>query len=30
MFVENNYFEDFGQKWKVRNGSVVFQKVFVK
>ena len=29
-FVENNFFKDFGQKWKVRNGTVVFQKIFVK
>ena len=29
-FVENDFFEDFGQKWKVRNGTVVFQKIFVK
>ena len=28
-FVENDFFKDFGQKWKVRNGTVVFQKVFV-
>ena len=29
-FVENDLFKDFGQKWKVRNGAVVFQKTFVK
>ena len=29
-FVENDFFKDFGQKWKVRNGAVVFQKIFVK
>ena len=23
-FVENDLFKDFGQKWKVRNGAVVF------
>ena len=23
-FVENDFFKDFGQKWKVRNGTVVF------
>ena len=28
--MENNFFKDFGQKWKVRNGAVVFQKIFVK
>ena len=22
--------ENFGQKWKVRNGMVVFQKIFVR
>ena len=27
--MENDFFKDFGQKWKVRNGTVVFQKVFV-
>ena len=27
-FVENDFFKDFGQKWKVRNGTVVFQKIF--
>ena len=30
QFVENNIFKAFGQKWKVRNGTIVFQKVFVK
>jgi len=29
-FVENAVFIDFGQKWKVRNGAVFFQKIFVK
>ena len=29
-FVENDFFKNFGQKWKVRNGMVVFQKIFVK
>ena len=29
-FVENDLFKHFGQKWKVRNGSVVFQKIFFK
>ena len=29
-FVENNSFKDFGQKQKVRNGAVVFQKIFVR
>ena len=29
-FVENDFFKDFGQKWKVRNGTVVFQKIFIK
>ena len=28
--MENDYFEDSGQKWKARNGTVVFQKIFVK
>ena len=28
-FVENDFFKDFGQKWKVRNGAVVFQKISV-
>ena len=27
-FVENDFFKNFGQKWKVRNGTVVFQKIF--
>ena len=30
MFVENDFFKNYGQKWKVRNGTVVFQKIFVK
>ena len=25
--MENDFFKDFGQKWKVRNGTVVFQKM---
>ena len=25
-FVENDFFMNFGRKWKVRNGTVVFQK----
>ena len=29
-FVENDVFKDCGQKWKVRNGAIVFQKIFVK
>ena len=29
-FVENDFFKNFGQKWKVRNVTVVFQKIFVK
>ena len=29
-FVENDFFRDFGQKWKVRNGTVVFQKMFIR
>ena len=28
-FVEN-VFKDSGPKWKVRNGTVVFRKIFVK
>ena len=28
MFVENDFFKDFGQKRKVRNGAVLFQKIF--
>ena len=24
--MENDFFKDFGQKWKVRNGTVVYQK----
>ena len=27
--MENDLFEEFGQKWKVRNGTVVFQKIFL-
>ena len=27
-FVENDFFKDFGQKRKVRNGTAVFQKIF--
>ena len=23
--MENDFFKDFGQKWKVRNGAVVFK-----
>ena len=26
-FVENDFFKEFGQKWKVRNGAVVFQQM---
>ena len=26
-FVENDVFKDSGQKWKVRNGTVIFQKI---
>ena len=29
-FVENDFFKDFGQKWKVTKGAVAFQKIFVK
>jgi len=29
-FVENNFFMDFGQTQKIRNGVVVLQKIFVK
>ena len=29
-FVENDLFKDFGQKWELRYGAVVFQKIFVK
>ena len=29
MFVDNDIFKDFGQKWKVRNGLVVFFKRFL-
>ena len=28
--MENDFFKHFRQKWKVRNGAVVFQKIFVK
>ena len=24
--MENDFFKDLGQKWKVRNGTVVFQR----
>ena len=26
-FVENDFFKDSGQKWKVQNGRFVFQKI---
>ena len=26
--MKNYFFKDFGQKWKVKDGSVVFQKIF--
>ena len=29
-FVENDFFKDFRQKWKVRNATPVFRKIFVK
>ena len=29
-FVENDFFKDFRQKWKVTNVAVVFQKVYVR
>ena len=29
-FAEHNFFKDFGQKWKVGNGMVVFQDFFIK
>ena len=29
-FAEKEFFKNFGQKWKVRNEAVVFQKTFVK
>ena len=29
-FVKNDFFKDFGQKWKVRKGALVFQRIFVK
>ena len=28
--MENDFFKDFRQKWKVRDGVVFFQKLFVK
>ena len=28
--VKNDFFKDFRQKWKIRDGAVVFQKIFVK
>ena len=28
MFAENNFFKNFGQKWKFRNGTVVFENIF--
>ena len=28
--LENDFFKNFGQKLKVRNGTVVFQKIFVE
>ena len=28
--VKNDFFKDSGHKWKVRNGTIVFQKSFVK
>ena len=28
-FAENDFFKDFGQKWKVRTGTVVFQKIIM-
>ena len=27
--MENDFFKDFGQKWMVTNGEVVFQKISV-
>ena len=27
--MENDFFKDLGQKWRVRNGAVVFQKIFL-
>ena len=27
--MENDFFKNFGQKWKVRNGTVVFEKRFL-
>ena len=29
-YAEKDFFKDFGQKWKVRDGMVVSQKIFVK
>ena len=28
--MKNDFFKDFRQKWKIRDGAVVFQKIFVK
>ena len=28
--MENDFFKNFGQKWKIRNGTAVFLKIFVK
>ena len=28
--MDNDFFKDFGQKWKVRHGVMFFQKLFVK
>ena len=30
MFVEDDFFKNFGQKWKVRNGTLAFEKISVK
>ena len=27
--MENDFFTNFGQKWKVRNGTVVFQNILL-
>ena len=29
-FVKKDFFKDFRQKWEVRDGAVVFQKIRVK
>ena len=29
-FVENNFFKNSGRKWKARNRTEVFQKIFIK